>query len=103
MDWKNAKKRNAKIVELTAELELCVPSQYVETDSDSEAIAHALNDFLKSLSVEKRLIFVRRYWYADSISDISKRYGIGESKVKTTLYRTRNKLKTHLEKEGVVL
>ena len=44
--------------------------------------------------------FVRRYWYLDSVADIAKRYGISESKVKTTLFRCRNRLREHLNKEG---
>jgi len=43
---------------------------------------------------------VCRYWYMDSISDIAKQFAFSESKVKSMLYRTRNKLRTMLEKEG---
>lgn len=53
-------------------------------------------DFLKELPEEQRLIFLRRYWYADPVKDIARRYGIGESKVKTSLHRTRKKLKAYL-------
>ena len=60
----------------------------------------ALNAFLGGLDAEKRNIFVRRYWYLDSVADIAKRYGISESKVKTTLFRCRNRLREHLNKEG---
>lgn len=56
--------------------------------------------FLGGLDAEKRNIFVRRYWYLDSVADIAKRYGISESKVKTTLFRCRNRLREHLNKEG---
>jgi len=49
------------------------------------------------------LIFLRRYWFEDSVKDIAKRYGIGESKVKTTLLRTRTNLRNFLEKEGIHL
>lgn len=45
---------------------------------------------------EQRLIFLRRYWYADPVREIARRYGIGESSVKTTLHRTRKKLKAYL-------
>ncbi|MDD5945854.1 MAG: sigma factor-like helix-turn-helix DNA-binding protein, partial [Clostridia bacterium] len=53
------------------------------------------------LKKESRIYFVRRYWYADSIADIAKRYGVSESKVKSSLFRTRNALRVHLEKEGI--
>ena len=57
--------------------------------------------FLGTLDREKRGIFLRRYWYGDSIRDIATRCGAGESKVKTTLYRLRKDLKDYLEKEGI--
>ena len=43
---------------------------------------------------------MRRYWYTDSIEEIAQRYGISISKVKTRLFRTRNELRSFLEKEG---
>lgn len=66
----------------------------------SEEIGRMINNFLAGLTEEKRLIFMRRYWYGDSIECISKRYCISESKVKTTLFRLREKLKKYIEKEG---
>ena len=105
LDWKNAKKRNAELVALTDEMELCIPNPASKIDEDqtSEEIGQLLNKFLSSLTEEKRLIFMRRYWYTDSVRSISERYGIGESKVKTTLFRTRNELKEFLRKEGVTV
>ena len=49
------------------------------------------------------MLFLRRYWYAESILEIARRYGISESKVKTNLFRTRNKLRAYLESEGMTL
>ena len=62
-----------------------------------------LNIFLGTFTEATRLIFMRRYWFEDSVKDISKRYGIGESKVKTTLLRTRTSLRNFLAKEGIHL
>lgn len=56
--------------------------------------------FIKNLPREKRLIFLRRYWFFDSISEIASAFGISESKVKTLLFRIRKELKEYLEKEG---
>lgn len=105
LDWKNAQKRNAEIIELTDEMQLCIPDPHssIDHDMESKEIGRLLNAFLSSLTQEKRLIFMRRYWYTDSIHSISQRYGISESKVKTTLFRTRNELEKFLRKEGVVL
>jgi RNA polymerase sigma-70 factor (ECF subfamily) len=52
------------------------------------------------LDEEKRNVFIRRYWFLDSVADISARFGLSESKVKTMLFRCRNKLRDHLKKEG---
>ena len=97
-------KRSAFICELSAELEQCIPSpDDVECRIDDIALGEAINSFLMKLDEEKRNIFVRRYWYLDSVASISKRFGISESKVKTTLFRCRGGLREHLEKEGFSL
>ena len=98
VDWKQAAKRNAEVVALTDEMELCIP----DTSRDREMeIGKALNDFLESLPKETRLIFLRRYWHVDTIAEIAARYGITDSKVKMQLSRTRAKLCTYLEQEGI--
>ena len=68
---------------------------------EAKEIGKALNAFLESLPKETRLIFLRRYWHVDTIEEIAARYGITESKVKMQLSRTRAKLCTYLEKEGI--
>lgn len=102
LDWKNAQKRKAEVVSLTEEMESCIPAPMLSDDESmtSEEIGRMINNFLAGLTEEKRLIFMRRYWYGDSIECISKRYCISESKVKTTLFRLREKLKKYIEKEG---
>ena len=62
-----------------------------------------INLFLRGLDAPARIIFVRRYFYGDSINDICRNFSISESKAKSMLFRTRNKLRMVLEKEGVVL
>jgi RNA polymerase sigma-70 factor (ECF subfamily) len=49
------------------------------------------------------VLFLRRYWFADSVADIARRFGFTESKVKVRLHRTRNELRTFLAKEGISL
>ena len=70
---------------------------------DDMVLRETLNRFLRALDEEKRNIFIRRYWYLDSIADISRRFGLSQSKVKTVLFRCRSGLREHLEKEGYVL
>ncbi len=97
-------KRNAYICELSAEMEQCLPApDDCSCRMDDLAFAEMINRFLASLSEEKRSIFLRRYWYLDSVSDISGRFHCSESKVKTSLFRTRNQLRDFLEKEGYQL
>lgn len=97
-------KRSAFICELSTELEQCIPApDDTLCRIEDIALGEAINGFLSTLDIEKRNIFIRRYWYLDSITDISKRYSLSESKVKTTLYRCRNRFREHLEKEGYVL
>ncbi len=97
-------KRRAYICELSTELEQCIPAPNDTSCSiDDIVFGEIINNFLASLDKEKRNIFVRRYWYLDSISSISNYFPLSESKVKTTLFRCRNKLKKYLEKEGYVL
>ena len=101
----SAKKRGGGTVELLlSELEDCIPSgRNVEAEFDAGVVAGLISDFLNSTGKEQRLIFIRRYWYADRIAEISKRYGISENNIKSTLHRTRIKLKEFLEKEGVTI
>lgn len=101
---RNRLKRRAFICELSTEMEQCIPSpDDVECRIDDIALGNAINGFLAKLDEEKRNIFVRRYWYLDSVAAISKRFVLSESKVKTTLFRCRNGLREYLEKEGYTL
>ena len=84
-------------------MEQCIPGNIQDATLEGEEIKHVLETFLDTLSSESRLIFLRRYLYMDTIMEIAQRYGIKESKVKTQLHRIRNKLRTHLEKEGIAL
>lgn len=75
------------------------------TDDQIEEIflRDLINKFLSKLTKENRMIFVARYWYFESITEISKKLNISESKTKMSLLRTRNSLKKYLEREGIKL
>lgn len=97
-------KRKAFLCELSAEMEQCIPApDDCACRLDDLLLGEAINHFLSGLTDEKRAIFLRRYWFLDSISEIAARFDITESKVKTTLFRCRSQLRTHLEKEGYIL
>lgn len=97
-------KRSAFLCELSAEMEQCIPApDDTECRIEDMVLREAINGFLGTLGEEKRNIFIRRYWYLDSIADICERFALSESKVKTMLYRCRIRLREHLEKEGYTL
>ena len=97
-----AEKRGGGQAELAlAELDECISSNSIVEDLLDEALlTAAINAFLATLPAINRQIFVRRYWYVSSISDIAEQYDMSESKVKSVLFRLRKQLKSHLEKEG---
>ncbi|NLB36093.1 MAG: RNA polymerase sigma factor [Clostridiales bacterium] len=100
----NAEKRGFGQTDFVlSELDECVPSsESVEQTIDEMALVDAINRFLTSLTQTDRKVFMRRYWYVSPIKEIAGAYGMNESKVKSILFRARNKLKLHLEKEGVL-
>jgi len=102
---RNAQKRGEGQVPLALhELSECISDDNtVDKVIDNTELANLLNSFLENLKSLDRRIFVKRYWYLLSISDIAKDFGFSESKVKSSLHRTRKKLKNYLEKEGVYI
>lgn len=83
------------------ELDECVPSPVtVEKEVEASLLRDSLNAFLEALPDADRLVFMKRYWWFESVNDISRETGLGVSAVKMRLLRTREKLKIHLEKEG---
>lgn len=90
--------------------EICVPIEELEEiisgkDTPEEIfsasqLSEAINTFLQGIKAEDRRLFVHRYIFAESIFAISQKYGMNEARVKTKLYRVRQKLKNYLKKEG---
>lgn len=96
------KKRNASQYAVSLyELEECIPDTHnVEQEIELQLLGKIINDFLYSLPEQTRHIFICRYYFCDSIKDISNFFGTSESKIKSILFRTRKSLKNHLESEG---
>ena len=101
LDWNNAAKRKGEVVALTQEMEACIPGTW--QDTDSRELSRSISAFLRAQTAENRLIFVRRYWYADTVAQIAQRFGISESAVLMRLHRTRDKLAAYLKKEGIAV
>jgi len=101
LDWKAAAKRKAEVVSLTQEMENCIPDSVRDREMEAQELGRILDAFLRTLSEENQLVFLRRYWYVDTIAEIAARYGISESAVQMRLNRTRSKLAVYLAKEGI--
>lgn len=99
---RNAEKRGGGEMSLVMdELEDCVsaPSD-VETVIEQQETARIIGEFLDALPVTERRVFLRRYWYMDSIADIATDFDYTESKTASMLHRIRIKLREKLESEG---
>ena len=85
------------------EIEECIPDKRNLYDEiETKELAKIISAYLKNLPKTERQIFICRYYYLDSLSDISKHFGFSKSKVASMLHRTRKKILFHLEKEGVL-
>lgn len=83
------------------ELEECIPASFdVQQRLELRELEEQLNTFLSVLKENERNIFVARYWYALSVSDIALKFQMKENSVKTSLFRSRKKLSDFLEREG---
>jgi len=102
LEKREAQKRHAELVSLTDEMAQCLPDRLQEDMACKVEFREKINLFLASLPVSARRVFLRRYWFADSVKEIAARYHISESNVKTSLHRTRKKLCEFLEKEDTV-
>lgn len=99
-----AAKRNSIYDVALDELENCFPSTVSADDEfNASETARIINEFFETLDKENRVIFVRRYWYSDSITDIAKQFGRNEHNISVRLSRIREKLRKHLIKEGITI
>ncbi len=100
----HAEKRGGGEIEAVLdELAECVPSEEdVEADFDRRALAQCISDFLREQPQRERQIFLRRYFYADSVKDIAQEFGLNANHTSVLLRRTRQKLIQYLKKEGYV-
>lgn len=101
-EYISADKRNSDAVCSLEELNDCISGRdSAENLFEARHTENAINSFLKTQSNIKRAVFVRRYWFFDSIDDICSRTGFSRSKVTSMLHSMRQKLKKHLESEGI--
>ena len=95
------KRGGGEIVLALDELAECVPSGHnVEHEAEAAALEKVIDDFVMSLPLTERRVFICRYWYLDPISAIAEQFGFSQSKVKMILHRQRQKLRSILESEA---
>lgn len=94
-------KRCYGIIVSLSELDDVISDDSIDSDITSEEIGKLISCFLRVQKEDVRNVFIRKYYFFDSVKDIAKRYSFTESKVKNMLYHTRNKLKDYLIKEGI--
>lgn len=97
-------KRGGGVADLSlTELEECVPAgSTVYDDMESRELAAVISAFLHTLPEETCAVFLRRYWYMDSISELAQRYNCSPGRIRILLMRTRQALRAHLEQEGMM-
>ena len=101
--WKKeAAKRGSIYTIAMQEIETCIADpKTVEDEIETRELARIIEDFLNTLTVENRVIFMRRYWFADSYKDIAEFVGLSEKTISVRLTRIREKLKQYLIERGV--
>ena len=101
---KKAMKRNSTYDVAMEEIDACLSSaNTVEDEVETKELAHIIEGFLETLSSENRVIFLQRYWFSDTYSDIAKKVGISEKSVSVRLARIRKKLREYLVEREVLV
>ena len=97
-----AAKRNSYYDVSLAELEECIPAAQEQEPWEEQEVTKVLERFLRELDTGSRVMFVKRYWYAESVAQIAETFGMKENSVSVKLMRLRKKLRKKLEKEGEI-
>lgn len=101
--YNKAQKRNAEMSVSLEELDACLATPgSIEQELEGRELTRVIEQFLLTLDADSRNMFLRRYWFYDSIAQIAAGFGVSESKVKSRLLRTREKLRIHLLQEEYI-
>lgn len=103
MRKRKSRKRGAGEIELIfEELEECISGEdQIENAVIQAEIVEAINEFLAGLPYEQRKLFVKRYWYAESLASAAASLGMSESKAASALFRMRKRLRVHFNERGI--
>lgn len=97
---RSAQKRSSGYTLCLDELAEVLPAASVEEELDAKALGQAIDCFLATLEPNSRTLFLRRYWFGDSVKELSRYAGVSENVLSVRLHRIRGKLKDYLNKEG---
>ena len=95
-----AEKRSSRYDVSIDELAECIPSAALEETVEARELGRAINAFLGTLNADNRAVFLRRYWYGDSVREIAKDFELRPNAVSVRLGRLRMQLREYLKKEG---
>ena len=99
-----AEKRDSQYDVALDELAECIPDRSnVEDTYGAKELATAINSFLDTLDFLDKFVFMRRYWYSDSLTDIAEMSGLRYKTVSVRLSRIKGRLKQYLMKEGLLV
>ncbi len=101
LKYRLAAKRNSDILLSLDELEEIIPDSDGFSQIEDRELGGFISEFLYNEKEDCRNIFIRKYWFMDSLAELSEKYGFSEGKIKSILFRTRNRLREFLEKKGV--
>lgn len=101
LEFSGALKRSSAIIVSFEELEGILQDQKISPETDAEDLGRLISSFLRREKEDARNVFLRKYLFFDSVPEIAVRYGLNENTVKSMLFRTRNRLREYLRKEGV--
>ncbi len=97
-----AEKRDSRYDVSIDELANCIPAPALEETVEARELGLAINRFLGTVNAESRTLFLRRYWFGDSVQLIAKDLGMRQNTVSVRLGRIRMQLRQHLIKEGYI-
>ena len=101
LEFSNAMKRTPSFVMSFEELEGMLPDDCIAQDIEAAELGSLISDFLRREKAEARNAFLRKYLFFDTVEEIAERFGMNENTVKSMLFRTRNRLREYLRKEGI--
>ena len=100
----HAEKRNSELELLLEELDQCIPdSSTPEQELEAKELGEIISDWLLQLPEQQKKLFVRRYWFGDSLEQLSREFELPKGLISQRLSRMRGKLKGYLEQQGVSL